>query len=68
MARRQVGESREANGEKKTVVVKLDRDLVIWLDVFAARRDKYRSEAIQMVLQWAREQLEPLDEKGRAPL
>ena len=43
-------------------------ELVIWLDVFAARRDKYRTEAIQMLLQWAREQIEPKEEEGRSPL
>ena len=68
MARRRVGESREGNGEKRAVLVKLDRNLVTWLDVFAAKRDLYRSEAIQILLQWAREQIEPKEKQGRPPL
>ena len=39
----QAGDSGGADEEMRTVVVKLDRDLVIWLDVFAAKRDKYRA-------------------------
>jgi len=68
MVEERAGDSGGADGEMRTVVVKLDRDLVIWLDVFAAKRDKYRTEAIQMLLQWAREQLEPKEEEGRSPL
>lgn len=68
MARRRVGESRESTGERRAVLVKLDRDLVTWLDVFAARRDMYRSEAIERLLEWARKQIEPKEEKGRPPL
>jgi len=49
-------------------LIKLDRDLVTWLDVFAARRDLYRSEAIGMLLQWARDEIEPKEKQGRAPL
>jgi hypothetical protein len=68
MARRRPREPDQAKDDKRTVVVKLDRDLVLWLDVFAARRDKFRTEAIQILLQWAREQIEPKEEQGRAPL
>jgi len=68
MARRRVGEPRESTGEKRAVLIKLDRDLVTWLDVFAARRDMYRSEAIEKVLQWARGEIEPMEEKGSPPI
>ena len=68
MPRRRVGGSREGTEDKRAVLVKLDRNLVTWLDVFAARRDMYRSEAIQILLQWAREQIEPKEEQGRPPL
>jgi len=68
MVEQRAGDSGGTEGETRAVLVKLDRDLVIWLDVFAARRDKYRTEAIQMLLQWAREQIEPKEEEGRSPL
>ena len=68
MPRRRVGESREGTGERRAVLIKLDPDLVTWLDVFAARRDLYRSEAIGMLLQWARDEIEPKEKQGRAPL
>jgi metal-responsive CopG/Arc/MetJ family transcriptional regulator len=68
MARRRVGEPHESTGKKRAVLIKLDRDLVTWLDVFAARRDMYRSEGIEKLLQWARGQIEPKEEKGQSPL
>jgi hypothetical protein len=63
MARRRVGEPHESTGKKRAVLIKLD-----WLDVFAARRDMYRSEGIEKLLQWARGQIEPKEEKGQSPL